>query len=97
MKKALFLALFLSSCGPGQKGDTGAAGLPGSDIQIVQFCPNVSPTYPSIFPEVGFCIDNKLYAVYSANDGFLTEVTPGAYLSNAVGSVCVTSLSYLTV
>lgn len=54
---------------------------------IVQLCPGVT-TYGSKYVELGFCISNKLYAVYSANDGFLTEIVPGRYSSNAINSVC---------
>ena len=62
--------------------------LNGASLTPVQFCPNVMPSYPTIFPEVGFCIAGSIYAVYSANDGFLTELPPGAYNSNAIGSDC---------
>jgi hypothetical protein len=90
MKKLLLAALLsLCACGQqGQSGPQGPAGANGTAITIVQFCPGVTPTYPTTFPEVGFCINDNLYAVYSANDGFLTEVTPGAYNSNAIGSAC---------
>jgi hypothetical protein len=57
-------------------------------VASVKFCPNDAPVYPSKFPEVGFCLANKLYAVYSANGGFMTEIPPGTYRSNAVGSSC---------
>jgi hypothetical protein len=62
--------------------------LNGVTFQSIQFCPNVTPSYPTTFPEVGFCINNLLYAVYSANDGFLTMIPPGYYDSNAIGSSC---------
>lgn len=72
----------------GPRGQTGATGAAGTQVGIVQFCPGGGTNYPVTFPEVGFCINGNIYAVYSANDGFLTEVTPGAYSSNAVGSAC---------
>lgn len=72
----------------GADGTNGANGSNGTIITVVQFCPGHGTQYPSSFPEVGLCIDNKLYAVYSANDGFLTEVKPGYYYSRAVGSSC---------
>lgn len=75
----------------GATGSQGTQGIPGVDttpITVVQFCPNVTPQYPSTFPEVGICLQNRIYAVYSANDGFLTEVPPGVYSSNAIGSAC---------
>jgi hypothetical protein len=61
--------------------------LNGTIIQPVQFCPG-TPNYPAVFPEVGFKINNQIYAVYSLNNGFLTLLTPGYYSSNAVGSAC---------
>jgi hypothetical protein len=70
--------------------DNGTNGLNGSDgteITVVQLCPGTT-TYPSIFVEVAFCIDNKLYATYSTHGGFSTEIPPGTYSSNAVGSSC---------
>ena len=65
----------------------GTNGAPGTMVQPVQFCPG-STAYPNEFDELGFCINKKLYAVYSANNGFLTEVPPGTYSSNAIGSTC---------
>lgn len=91
IKFCLALVLFtLIGCGKGPQGPAGQQGLPGnpgSTIQSIQFCPGV-PQYPSIFPEIGFCIDGSVYAVYSVNDGFLTEIPPGQYTSNGVGSSC---------
>jgi hypothetical protein len=59
----------------------------GTVISLVQFCSGTT-TYPSTFTEIGFCINNALYAVYSANSGFLTYVPPGTYNSNAINSNC---------
>ena len=75
----------------GSIGLTGPSGLPGSNglngtvVLPVQFCPG-TPVYPTVFPETGFCIDNKLYGVYSANDGFMVYLPDGDYVSNAIGS-----------
>lgn len=83
------ISQILSCAGP--VGPTGSKGDPGvsvNQITVVQFCPGVTPTYPLTFPEIGLCINNSLYAVYSANDGFLTQVPPGQYRSNAIGSAC---------
>lgn len=66
----------------------GSNGTPGTVLTPIQFCPNVVPTFPTVFPEVGFLISGSIYAVYSANDGFLTVIPPGTYTSNAVGSAC---------
>lgn len=91
-------ALALSGCGlstvgypipgpAGKDGVNGKDGAPGTQITVVQLCPGTT-TYPSTFVEVAFCINDKLYAVYSANNGFETEIVPGAYSSNAIGSTC---------
>ena len=77
----------------GPAGPVGAPGLNGSNgqdgtvITPVQLCPG-TPTYPSVFIEYAYCMDSKLYAVYSANNGFLTVLPDGDYQSNAVGSSC---------
>lgn len=80
----------------GQSGSNGADGVPGADghdgvdatpVTIVQLCPG-TPSYPSTFIEIGFCLSNKLYATYSTNGGFSTYLPPGGYTSNAVGSSC---------
>ena len=74
---------------PGPSGSTGPQGIPGTVVTSIQFCPNITPNYPNTFPEVGFCINNQLYAVYSANDGFLVEVTPGEYKSDGINASCI--------
>lgn len=87
MKKLFLIAAFLSlACGQTAPNILPVETVNG--ITPVQFCPNVTPTYPTTFPEVAFCIQGNLYAVYSANDGFLTLIPPGVYSSNAVGSSC---------
>lgn len=75
---------------PGQDGRDGAVGPAGADGRIatvVPLCPGVS-SYPGVFVEVALLINGSLYAVYSANDGFLTLIPPGDYHSNAIGSAC---------
>lgn len=89
------LSVIISSCAgsdglQGLSGPAGPIGTPGTDltpITIVNFCPGTT-TYPSTFIELGFCINNKVYAVYSANNGLLVEVVPGNYNSNSIGSSC---------
>lgn len=56
-------------------------------VTVVPLCPD-SPSYPGVFVEDALCIDNALYAVYSSNGGFLTQLLPGTYTSNAIGSAC---------
>lgn len=70
----------------GPQGQIGP-GTPYSITAIVRFCPGQS-TYPSAFPEIGFCIGGNIYAAYSANGGFLTLFPAGRYSSNAIGSQC---------
>jgi hypothetical protein len=78
------------SCPDGTSGIVynGTNGTNGTIVKTVQFCPNSTPIYPTTFPEVGIVIGTSIYAVYSANDGFLTLLTPGTYYSNAIGSSC---------
>lgn len=71
------------------QGDTTTSSLiiNGTTFAPIQFCPG-STTYPSQFNEVGFCINGSLYAVYSANDGFLTVIPDGVYSSDGINSSC---------
>lgn len=73
----------LISCTDG----TSSLVLSGTVIKSVQFCPG-TPSYPAVFPEVGFMIGGKLYAVYSQNGGFLALITPGTYYSNGINNSC---------
>ena len=74
--------------GVGLTGATGVQGTPGTTISIVQFCSSCVADYPNVFPEIGFCINQVLYATYSANDGFSSEITPGTYSSNGINCSC---------
>ena len=67
-------------------GVAGPAGADGRIATVVPLCPGVS-NYGT-FVEVGMCINGQLYAVYSANGGFMTLLAPGNYASNAIGSAC---------
>lgn len=81
----------------GQNGNDGADGANGSDgqdgadgtrITIVQFC-ETSPSTPHNFPEIGFCIENKLYAVmWDGQKAWQSEIIPGSYMSTATGLTC---------
>ena len=92
--------LFLASCGQGTQtqfatgatGPQGPAGGNGSTVTFVQLCPGVQTSYPSSFPEVAECVDGNLYGVYSANGGYLFEIPPGVYTSNAIGSTCTVTV-----
>lgn len=71
----------------GQTGQTGSPGIDITPITFIQFCPG-TPSYPSSFPEIGICVNGSIYAVYSANGGFLTYTPPGVYNSNGIGVSC---------
>ena len=80
----------------GPKGDTGAVGATGpqgpagqdaTPVTVVKLCPG-NTVYADTFVEIAFCIGGKLYATYSTHGGFSTEVPPGTYSSNGVGSSC---------
>lgn len=74
----------------GDQGDIGAQGVAGADgtvVSAIQFC-SAGTSYPNTFSEVGFCIGGKLWGVYSANGGFMTELPPGTYSSNGINSSC---------
>lgn len=68
----------------------GTNGTNGTIIQPIQLCAtNPAGSYSSgTFPEVGFCIQNNLYGVYSTNGGFMTEIFPGPWSSDGVNSSC---------
>ncbi len=65
----------------------GSNGSAGTVIEPIQFCSNAT-SYPNTFSEIGFCIGGNLYAVYSANDGFLSAIPNGNYTSNGINSSC---------
>lgn len=70
-------------------GTNGLNGLDGTQITVVQFCsPSFVPSYPNTFTEVGLCINNQLFGVYSQNGGFLAKLPPGSYSSNGIGVSC---------
>lgn len=74
----------------GPQGPAGPQGSPGIDatsVSVVKLCQGTT-TYPSQFVEIAFCIGNKLYATYSQNGGFSTEIPPGSYGSNGINASC---------
>lgn len=71
----------------GIQGVAGVAGAPGTVVSTVQFCPGAT-SYAGEFNEVGFCIGGNIYAVYSANDGFMSEIPPGEYSSDGINASC---------
>lgn len=82
----------------GQTGAPGAAGANGQDatpVTVVQFCPNVTPVYPTTFPEVAFCLNGTLYGILNNNEAYqyLTELPDGAYSSDGQGAPCSFTIS----
>lgn len=74
---------------PGSTGPQGVPGAPGTQVSAVQFCPGYVPTYPTVFPEVGLCINGKLYAEYYAPPSSgLVYIPPGYYSSTQTGAPC---------
>lgn len=77
----------------GAVGPAGSPGLPGADappsasITIVPLC-TAATVYPTVFTEIGVCLNHKLYGVYSQNGGFMVEIVPGTYSSNGINSSC---------
>lgn len=90
-------ALLMVGCAPqqGPKGEPGTSivgppgsdGKPGTEVTIVKLCPGFTQ-YAGTYVEIAFCISNKLYGVYSANNGFLVEIVPGVYQSQGINSTC---------
>lgn len=72
----------------GQDGTNGHDGVDATLTTLVQLCPGFVPSYPNVFPEVGICIDNKLYGVYSQNGGFLVYMPAGTYFSDGINADC---------
>ncbi len=74
---------------PGESivGPPGASGVDATPVTIVKLCPGTT-AYPGVYVEVALCLNNKLYGVYSANGGFLSEFPPGNYYSDGIGSAC---------
>lgn len=71
----------------GAQGDRGPAGVDATPVTMVQLCPG-TPVYPTTFVEYAFCVNNELYATYSANGGFTTLLPPGRYSSQGINSRC---------
>ena len=74
-------------------GTNGSDGTAGTLVTAIQFCGSVTGSYPSTFPEIGFCINNNIYAVFSTNGGFLTEVLPGTWSSDGINASCTFTVS----
>ncbi len=62
----------------------GTNGTNGTVVTPIQLCSQYTTTYPSSFPEFGFCINNKLFAVYwDGTHAFEAEIVPGNYYSTS--------------
>ena len=54
------------------------------NVRMVQLCPSYATTYPTSFPEFGFCVNSKLYATYWNNiQAFTALIVPGTYQSTS--------------
>lgn len=85
---SLLFALGCAKPKDGEKGEPGANGSNGTVVTIVQFCPGNSQ-YPTTFPEVGMCINNRIYAVFWMNNSsYMAEVVPGNYHSTSTSLPC---------
>jgi hypothetical protein len=83
----------------GPSGVEGPKGADGSSIVPVQFCPNVQPVYPAVFPEFALCINGALYGTYNQNTGYqyLALLPDGAYSSDGQGAACSFTITGCTV
>lgn len=70
----------------GQDGADGTNGQDGTEVTIVRFCPGYAATS---YPEIGFCIKNKIYATFwDGRQSWTAEVPPGSYRSTSTGAPC---------
>lgn len=111
MKKLLIVCTMLCGCGQGPQGNPGVSGPAGQSIigpqgiagtngttfTIVQFCKNPVTTYPNTFSEVAYCVNDVLYGVYSANDGFLAALPNGNYTSDGINASCDFTINGCTI
>lgn len=81
----------VGGAGPtGPQGVQGQPGTPGTKVVPIQLCPNVKPTYASVFPEFALCINGALYGTFNNNTSYqyLSELPNGVYSSNGQGAAC---------
>lgn len=73
----------------GHDGSIGLPGLPGTVVGAIQFCAGYTTQYPSMFAEFGFCVDDKIYAVYwDGHNSWWTLVPEGTYSSTSTSAPC---------
>ena len=70
----------------------GIDAIDGTLVTPVKLCTGTT-SYPNVFVEYAFCIENKLYGVYSVNGGFMSYLPDGTYSSNAIGSACTLTVN----
>lgn len=68
-------------------GIDGRDGIDTTPVTVVPLCQDTT-VYPSVFSEVALCIGDNLFAVYSENNGFLSYIPPGNYVSHGHNSNC---------
>lgn len=69
-------------------GVNGTNGQNGTSFAFasIQLCSGTPSYSAGNFPEVGFCVNDVLYGVYSANGGYMTVIQQGTWSSNPVGT-----------
>jgi hypothetical protein len=83
----------------GPQGNAGANGQDATPVVPVQLCPNVTPTYASVFPEYALCISGHLYGTYNQKTSYqyLAELPDGAYSSDGQGAACSFTITGCTI
>lgn len=87
----LLLSVLMTGCASekGAQGIKGIDGTPGTNVTVIQFCPQHGSTTHSHFPEKGICINGAIIAAFwDGTNAFLAEVVPGAYISTSTGLQC---------
>lgn len=90
MKKLLLFATFLISCGGSNPSyELAPSPIPPDVLITVKFCSDQIVSYPTSFPEYGFCYQSQLFAVFwDGTNAWMSEVPPGNYISTATGLQC---------
>lgn len=71
----------------GTNGVDGRDGTNAATVEMIKFCPMITGSYGN-FPEYGFRLDGKVYAIYSLPVAFLTQLYPGNYTTTSDGQNC---------
>jgi hypothetical protein len=67
----------------------GQDGVDASPVTMVKFCSGYTTTYPSVFPEYGFCLSGKLYGTFfDGHNAWTGEIPSGNYPSTSTSAPC---------